>query len=118
MIEENVSDFKKVSSNESSIIVNDLLANVNGTLDKAVKRFEFLHDLTKITASNITFSEFVALWESYRNTPCEKALYDWVLIKREGERSTINLRIGSDIRRQIFEQVWNENYDYSCMSES
>lgn len=44
----------------------------------------------------------MALWNEYKGKPSEKVFHDWILSKKDGEKISINVRIGTDIRRQIF----------------
>lgn len=71
----------------------------------------------KLTDRNVSFEEFMQLWKEFKNKPSEKALEDWILPKKDGERSSLNQRINNEIRRQIFEEVWPENYDFTNISE-
>lgn len=59
----------------------------------------------------------MALWKEFKNKPSEKAFQDWIINKKDGERVSINIRIASDIRRNIFEEIWSDGYDYSDISE-
>lgn len=46
-------------------------------------------------------------------------MYNWVFAKKEEGKGlgTINPRIGTDIRKKIFESVWGNNYDFFKMTE-
>lgn len=98
-------------------MIKDLLSNSNDTLEHNLKRFELLSQVTKLTSTNVTFEEFMALWKEFKGKASEKAFQDWILSKKDGEKIAINLRIGTDIRRQIFSEIWTEGYDFKGISD-
>ena len=70
----------------------------------------------KMLGINLTFEEFIKLYKNFKNTDNYNIFLNWVQKKREGGKMQINNRISSDIRKNIFNEIWDENAEFSKLS--
>ena len=65
---------------------------------------------------SLTFEEFIKLYHSFKGTDNYSIFLNWVQKKREGGKMQINNRISTDIRKKIFNEIWDENNNFSKLT--